>query len=425
MIQRVEAKGFRALRHVDVNLKLFQLLAGPNASGKSTFFDTIHLLRDTLNVGLEHAVLGDLSAGVDQRADDPTDLTWMREGKPIEIALTARLPETLRERVDFSFCRYEVEIAADPSLALANETFWLCREYPEADKRPVQPDLPSFPSPLPEGTPVVRSSGKKAPNGWKSVVHKIANKGNDYFRSETTGWNSLFRLGPAKSALANLPEDEERFPAAIWFKRLLMEGIHRLALNAESMRLPCPPGGAKDFLPDGSNMPWAVWDLEQHDPDSLQEWVEHLGTALPDLEAVYTREREENRSRYVVLRYRSGLEAPSWVVSDGTLRLLALTLLAYTREHPGLLLIEEPENGIHPRAVESVMHSLSSIRGAQVLCATHSPVALSLAKPQEILCFGKTDAGEADIRSGEDHPRLRDWQGGIALGDLFAAGVLS
>jgi len=87
-------------------------------------------------------------------------------------------------------------------------------------------------------------------------------------------------------------------------------------------------------------------------------------------------------------------------------------------------MIEEPENGIHPRAVETVFQSLSSVYGAQVLLATHSPVILSLAKPEQVLCFAKTEDGATDIVSGSDHPRLRTWRGETDLGTLFASGVL-
>jgi predicted ATPase len=115
---------------------------------------------------------------------------------------------------------------------------------------------------------------------------------------------------------------------------------------------------------------------------------------------------------------------PSWVASDGTLRLLALTLPAYLPEFSGVYLIEEPENGIHPRAVETMFQSLSSVYNAQILIATHSPVILSIADASNVLCFAKTEEGSTDIVPGNDHPRLRDWQGETSLGVLFAAGVL-
>lgn len=71
-----------------------------------------------------------------------------------------------------------------------------------------------------------------------------------------------------------------------------------------------------------------------------------------------------------------GREVPSWIVTDGTLRLLALALPAYLTEFDGIYLIEEPQNGIHPKAVATMIQSLSSVYKAQILLATHSSVIL-------------------------------------------------
>ena len=112
------------------------------------------------------------------------------------------------------------------------------------------------------------------------------------------------------------------------------------------------------------------------------------------------------------------------MASDGTLRLLALTLPAYLGDFSGIYLIEEPENGIHPRAVETMYQSLSSVYDAQILVATHSPVILSIAEPSQVLCFAKSEMEATDIVLGSEHPALRDWRGETNLGTLFAAGVL-
>jgi predicted ATPase len=104
--------------------------------------------------------------------------------------------------------------------------------------------------------------------------------------------------------------------------------------------------------------------------------------------------------------------------------MLALTLLAYLPDFKGVYLIEEPENGIHPSAVETVYRSLSSVYDAQILLATHSPVILSLARAEEVLCFAKTEDGATDIVRGSDHPALRDWKGTPNLGILHGSGVL-
>jgi predicted ATPase len=178
------------------------------------------------------------------------------------------------------------------------------------------------------------------------------------------------------------------------------------------------------FRPDGSNLPWVIENLKSNSRDRYNDWIAHLQTALPDIESIRTVEREDDKHRYLFIRYRGGLDVPSWMVSDGTLRLLTLTIPAYIQDFSGIYLIEEPENGIHPRAVETVFQSLSSVYGAQILLATHSPIILNIAGPDQVLCFSKTPKGAVDIVRGSDHPALRDWKKEANLGTLFAAGVL-
>jgi predicted ATPase len=423
MIRQIEVKGLRALRYVSVDLEPFLVMVGPNACGKSTLFDALLLVRDVLTSGIDAAVFGNTRMNIAPRAVDPNDLTWLRQGGGVEIAITLELPQELVKKTQgerYRFVRYELGIHTEGRLGFDHETLWLCDDVQVSSLQKIL-----FPSPASAPEHVVQS-GRRTPPGWRKVVSKVVESGNDYFRSETSEWNNLFRLGPAKSALANLPEDEQKFPVATWAKRGLMEGLHRLMLNADKMRMPSPAGSPADFLPDGSNLPWVVHALDVQ-PGGLQakkNWINHLATTLDDLEDVESCEKPEDRSRYIQLKYRSGLVAPSWLLSDGTLRMLALTLLAYAPNPPKIVLIEEPENGIHPKAIETVMQSLSSVYEAQVLCATHSPVALSGLKAHQVLCFGKDDEGAVDIVRGSEHPRLREWKSALNLGELFAIGVL-
>ena len=194
-------------------------------------------------------------------------------------------------------------------------------------------------------------------------------------------------------------------------------------LNSMKLRMPSPVKYKTGFSPDGANLPWVVYQLERN-KERFNWWLGHVQTALPEICNVHTVERQEDRSRYLVISYENGLEVPSWMVSDGTLRLLALTVLAYAPTIEGVCLLEEPENGIHPQAVESVFNSLSQVYNAQVLLATHSPVVLSAADYKSVLCFRKTQLGATDIVLGTDHPALRDWKGNVDIGELYAGGVL-
>jgi predicted ATPase len=125
-----------------------------------------------------------------------------------------------------------------------------------------------------------------------------------------------------------------------------------------------------------------------------------------------------------MVTYRNGISVPAWLLSDGTLRLLALTLIAYLPNNQQVFVIEEPENGIHPKAIEAVFRSLSSVYDGQVFMATHSPLILALAEPKDLLVFAKTPNGATAVVNGQNHPALREWRHETPLETLFAAGVL-
>lgn len=172
-----------------------------------------------------------------------------------------------------------------------------------------------------------------------------------------------------------------------------------------------------------SNLPWVIEDLKKN-TERFEEWVDHIKTALPDIITIDIIEREDIRHKYLRIRYNNDIAVPSWLLSDGTLRLLALTIPAYLSDFNGVYLIEEPENGIHPKAVEAVYQSLSSVYNAQILMASHSPILLAMVEPKDILCFAKNSDGSTDVVSGDKHPLLKHWQGEVSLSSLFSSGIL-
>jgi len=419
MIAQIEALNYKCLRYIKRQLLPFQVLVGPNASGKSAFLDTVAFMGDLLREGPERAVL--------KRAQSLQELVWKREGDEFGLAVVLRLPEAFRGKwpkngPGYTYCRYEVSIGIDRpygGIRSLGENFFLMRNGYNAQtvQRVLFPMEPESPS------PIVLEKHRRTPTGWKRVV-SLTEEGKAQFYSEMTGWNFPLRPGPQKAALALVPEEEERFPVSNWARRVLTEGVQILALNSLAMHQPCSPTAPRTFQPDGSNLPLVVRELRDKSRAKYQSWLNHVQTVLPDLAELEVIERPEDRHLYLLATYTSGLKVPSWLISDGTLRLLALTLLAYLPPTDQVYLIEEPENGVHPRAMEAVFQSLSSVYAGQVLLATHSPLILGLAKPEQILCFARTSSGATDIVGGNDHPALRDWQGQVNLGILYASGVL-
>jgi predicted ATPase len=415
MICLIEALDYRCLRYIRQPLDRFGVLVGPNASGKTTFLDVVAFLSDLVSEGLEEAV--------GKRTANVRDLLWQHAGDRFELAVEAAVPEALQERMadrKYDTVRYEVAIGIDP----ATEEVQILGEQAQLKGRPQPQQKTLFPE-EPAVPPTILVPSRRS--NTKTLVHKMPG-GNDNFYSEVHPkqgrWAPAFKLGPRKSALANLPEDETAFPTATYLKALLSQGVQKFVLNSLVIRRASPPGQARGFKTDGSNLPWVAHRLGEDAPERFGDWVSHLQTALPDLAGIRTVERPDDRHRYLVLQYRGGLEIPSWVASDGTLRLLALTLPAYLPNSEGVYLIEEPENGVHPRAVQAVHDSLSSVYDGQVLLATHSPVLLSVSEPRNVLCFARTQTGATDIVRGDLHPRLSEWRGEPNLSVLFASGVL-
>jgi predicted ATPase len=420
MIHCIEVKNYRSMKYVYQCIRPFQVLIGANASGKTTFLDTISFLSDIVRSGIDDAVR--------KRAPNFQDLTFLGRGGFIELALELILPDEVRERLsdkELSLIRYEIRIGLMEQTgehAIIEESAFLLKENAEPS---VTKQVSLFPTYY-EAPPTILN--KKYRSKHSRRIFRKNPGGNDNFYDETQaragkGWMPSFKFGVKKTALGNLPADSTKFPASSWLKEYLSEGIQSFILDSLNIRMPSPPGQARKFKPDGSNLPWVIDDLKK-EPRQFSKWLDHVRTALPDIEDIEIIERPEDKHKYIRVRYSNGGRIPSWLVSDGTLRLFALTIPAYLPNLRGVFLIEEPENGIHPRAIETVYQSLSSVYAAQILLASHSPIILSMVQPLDVLCFAKTDEGITDIVTGSEHPKLKNWRGSVNLSDLFAGGIL-
>ena len=326
MIRRIQALNYRCLRYVDVVLEEFQLLVGPNASGKSTLFDVVAFLGDLVADGLEMAI--------EKRTPNFQDLVWNRsEVQGFELAIEFDIPKNIQKRLprEKEFCafRYELSIREnqDREVLIKSERGLLMPRKVVA--LPPQSDL--FPDPPLAPETILHGGGRP---GFRTILSK-AEKG-DSFHSETAekpgqGWTTNISFGPQRSTLRNLPESPQKFPMATYVKRALEAKVKPLFLNSLKLRQASPPRLKlmNGFAPDGSNLPWAIRRLLKDYDSDYKSWIKHVKIVLSDLAGIRVIDRPEDRHAYLILTYNTGVKIPSWVASDGTLRLIALTLLAY------------------------------------------------------------------------------------------------
>lgn len=419
MISKVEAVNFRCLLNISQTLDNFQVITGPNGSGKSTFLEVPYLLGEFARDGLDAFMEA-------TRARKFEELTFGGKGGHIQLAIETLAPSrdmiakgtgNTSLQLHPTHLRYEVEIGQDSTdepPRIVAENLWF-RYGKEEEPPQLRLDFPA--NEFPDRTLV----HPKTPKNWRKVASKTANQ-NSYFRSETTDWNLQIRNPVNKSALSTLPEDE-RFPLSNWFKSEMAARLQKIMLRSELMQSPSSPFKGKRFATDGSNLPQVVEELQRDEP-SYRGWLEHIRTILP-IQDVQVYRREEDGARFLEVVYMDGMRVKSWHLSDGTLRMMALTLLAYIPDVDAIYLVEEPENGVHPQAVEAVFQSLSSLYDGQALVATHSPVFVAQVTPRQLLCFSKNSAGATDIVRGDLHPKLQNWRSGLDLPRLYAAGLLS
>ena len=384
----MEALRYQCLREVRQQVQPFQILVGPNGSGKSVFLDVMAFLGDLVTRGLRETV--------DARSESFYDLVWGRNGRSFCLALEAERPGRSDSSSELAEAvRYEVEVVIDEG---DNEIF-ISRE---------------------------RLSTTLGQGAHRQVIARDRGKAS-FFPESPVEKSFDFELHPHFSSLATMTTlaiAETSFPALLWLKTLLQDGVKKVALDSELLRGPSPPGYGSKNLYKGLDFARLVGQVRDSSTDAYESWLRHVQTAMPDITGIRTIVRPEDKYRYLMIGYAGGLEVPQWIVSDGTLRLLALTFLAYLPAPQGPYLVEEPETGVHPTAIETIIQSLSSVYDGQVLITSHSPVVLGLPRPSELLCFQKSQDG-ATVIPGDEHPLLKEWRSGIDLSDLFAAGVLS
>ena len=421
MLTRIQARNYRCLKQVDQSLTGFEVFVGGNGVGKSTFLDVVCLLGEIVR-----QPRNGLISAISVRSANFEDLLFDSSIGFFELAVEAKIPESIANATKKfgpdSVVRYQIRIGFTDiertKIGILEEHVLLVKAASILTKQPTFEESILL---------AIKFSATYQSDQSFAVVSR--SKDVALFQDEDliapgTEKQYTFNLGANNSALANLPEDPLGFPVATWFRRFLSEGCLHLRLAPEKLRQPVSAISSNGEHGDELNLPLVVNDLLNSSNDQFEDWINHLRIALPDLKTIRVTERPEDRRRYLVVEYTDGRKVPSWLLSDGTLRLIGLTLPAYALDNGTIFLIEEPENCIHPLAIEIVMQSLSSMYESQVLVTTHSPAILSLTAPNKILCFSKTPEDGTLIVRGDKHPRLSAWKGSVDPGMLLASGIL-
>ena len=210
----------------------------------------------------------------------------------------------------------------------------------------------------------------------------------------------------------------------------LVESWQFMTLAPERMGYPLPQkrtGGRVRLARDGSNIAEFLLELRELDTQALEGIIQTMAYVLPyarDLQPAITSELE----RKAWLQLTEGdFKVPGWMLSTGTLRVLALLALLRHPTPPPLLVIEEIENGLDPRSIHLIVEEIRTAvlsEKTQVILTTHSPYLLDLLTLNQLVLVARDETGEPRFyRPGSDQ-KLKEWSKDFAPGRLYTMGSL-
>jgi len=373
MIKRLRVKNFKALRDIEVELTPIHVLIGPNDSGKTSILDVIAALCRSVDHTLAQAFLGSWKG---------TELVWNGHSDlPLQID------------VDFD----------DKTIA----GYGISVQFGIRDRQAV-------------------------------TMKEFIIKGVERFEL-----NKQLNVTSVKRQLDN-PGWSHPNSNELKAVQKLLDGVHYYYWNPRFMALPVAPDSKRRFRmePNGFGLALCLDEILSFDRDRFVQLERRFTKVFPhiksiklipemayrapvdDPEQVTMLNKADGKGLYFELK-GSGQLVPASQASDGTLLVLAYLSILYLPKPPRLLLVEEPENGIHPKRLRDILEILRNLvheqPHTQVVLTTHSPYGLDLFKPEEVTLCTKLDTGEIKTTRLSDSPAVLQQLDVFTLGEIWTS----
>lgn len=384
MITYLKINGFKSFHNFEMEFTPFTVIAGANASGKSNLFDALTLLSRLAETdNLKRAFSeqrGEFIELFTQYGDDnyASEMEFVVEmlvnknikdawGNDSKLKYTRLRYELSIKRITNSSGIQDLVVSKENLLKLNHqEDIWVTSIIPKKSLEFWRPKVGTGK----RGIPYIETVNEN-----NLDIIQVPQDG-------TTGNKRRFPLSNAtRTVLSSF--DTIDFPHVLAAKEE-MKSWKFLQLNPEDLRQATSKNNGEDTISvSGKNLAAALFRIKQNDKYSLKEISRKLNSFLPNFIEVDVVDDNENKQYLIKLKDVDKKEFSSRVLSEGTLRILALCILEFDEKHTGLLCFEEPENGIHPfriKAMTELLKDLSvdfnevEIPLRQVIVNTHSPV---------------------------------------------------
>jgi predicted ATPase len=359
-IRKITLKGYKSIRLLeDFELGSVNVLIGANGCGKSNFVGFFYLLRELVERRLEKAVN---KAG----------------GADTQLYLGPKVTDKIEARLEFGINAYKftLEPTADDRLIFGDERI----EY--------------------EGTP-----------GYSYSVNRSLGTGH--------GESKLKEQIEKDTHNKNISEHIYKAIAS-W----TVYHVHDTSETA-AMRRPCSVGDYERLRPDAGNIAPFLNFLREDDEMTYKLIVDTVKLVAPFFKDFKFRPKERKDDEVVQLEWtQEGSDYPfhSSQLSDGTLRFIALAAALLQPDPPATILIDEPELGLHPFALEMLGNLiLQAQERTQLIVSTQSAPMLNSFEPEQIVVVERHE-GETTFRRLEKDG-LTSWLQDYSLGELWQKNV--
>lgn len=424
MLTRLEIDGFKSFERFSLDLRPLTAIVGPNASGKSNLFDAIRFIS--------------LLSQFDVR-------TAMQDLRGLPEELFRRTKSGMSDRITFAL---EVFLPKNGIDAFASEYVITAQRLRYEVELRMKTDVNGFPDRITVAKESCAPIAKKDDGAaylwpieisYNARISPFIRLSEDQKALEIRqdgrqkhGKPIRLPLGDAsRTALSTITTSE--FPHLYALKKYLSD-VSFLEINPQAARLPNDIFEDKNLRPDASNLSAVLARIKgetatKEQPDgALADIAADLSSLIPSVHGIDLSNDPAKRQFSFQVNFRENLSFSSRVISDGTLRLLALLTVLNDPSRTGSLCFEEPENGVHegriPILIE-ILREATKFKDAtgsgayQILLNTHSPKVMSALLDEEIVAADSVRILNPSLKVSDSRTRMRT--GVHSSSDLFDA----
>lgn len=187
----------------------------------------------------------------------------------------------------------------------------------------------------------------------------------------------------------------------------------------------------ESLMSDGGNLAAFLYGLKENENTKLhyKKIVRHIAHIFPQFDDFDLKPSARN-DNYILLDWREKNNEHKFgphQISDGTLRFMALAalLLQPPQNLPSVIILDEPELGLHPTAIIALAGMVKDAsQYAQVVLATQSPALLDEFRADQIIVVERHPITQSSIFKNYSEEELKDWLTDYALSEIWDKNIL-